>query len=76
MSIFAQFHMLMLQLNKITYFIVAQELGEETADDIFKNQRCKSKYPKEIKDINKQIPVIKVRFGKNPLIPRSFMLFS
>lgn len=36
--------LLELNLNRLTYFIVAQEFGEEEADFIYKNKQCKANY--------------------------------
>ena len=36
--------LLSLNLNKISYFLVRQEFGEEIADSIYKNLKCKSYY--------------------------------
>ena len=36
--------LLSLNLNKLSYFLVRQEFGEEIADSIYKNLKCKSYY--------------------------------
>ena len=38
--------LLLLNLNKFTYFLVRQEFGEDLADNIYRNQRSKNNYKK------------------------------
>ena len=41
--------LLQLNLNKFTYFLIRQEFGEDLTDEIYKNNKSKSKYNKHIR---------------------------